>query len=113
VRLRFSPSRHDKPEHLRVGKPARFVALQYDAAATRHQRDVVELDDQHPAVVADKGDRVAALGLNADAGNRSLTQGQHLLAARVCATASSRQSRARRFRAATSTPPVGKSGLGR
>jgi len=43
--------------------PPDLLALQYDAAAARHRRDVVELNDQHPAVVADKGDSVAAFGL--------------------------------------------------
>src|SRR5262245_49243586 len=48
-------------EHLGVGKTALFIALQDDAAATGHQRDVVELDDQHFTVVADKRHSVAPL----------------------------------------------------
>src|SRR6202035_1817379 len=43
-------------EHLAIGETTRFVALHDDAAAARHQWDLVELDDQHLAVVADKGD---------------------------------------------------------
>src|SRR5437588_11649455 len=52
-------------EHLAIGEAARFVALQDDAAAARHQWDLVELYDQHLAVVADKSDRVTGLCLDA------------------------------------------------
>src|SRR6266404_1918966 len=59
---------------------ARFVALQDDTAAAGHQRDVIELDDQHFAVVADQGDGVAAFGLGADGGGSTPSRDQHLLA---------------------------------
>src|SRR6516225_3297079 len=65
---------------LGVGEAAGFVALQDDPASTRHQRDVVEFEDQHFAIVADKGDRIAELGLNAGPRDRALTWRQHLLA---------------------------------
>src|SRR5947209_12031711 len=52
-------------EHLATGETTRFVALQDDTSAACHQRDLVELYDQHFAVVADKGDGVADLRLHA------------------------------------------------
>src|SRR6516164_3920279 len=67
-------------EHLAVGEPARFVALQDDAAAARHQRDVVELDDQHLPVVADTGNGVAVFRSYAHARASTLARGQYLLA---------------------------------
>src|SRR5271165_3603433 len=67
-------------EHLGIGKPTRFVALQNNAAAARHERYVVELDDQHAAIVADKRDGVAAFGAQANPRDGALCRGQDLLA---------------------------------
>ena len=65
------------------------MPLQDDAAAARHLRDFGELDDQHPAVVADKGDRVAVSACDADRGAAPAAGVNTCLPARVCATASS------------------------
>src|SRR6516162_10404666 len=67
-------------EHSAIGEPARSIALQDDAAAARHQRDLVELDDQQLAVVAHQSDGVAAFRLHAVLSDRTLARGQYLLA---------------------------------
>jgi hypothetical protein len=56
-------------KHLAISEAARFVALQDDAAAARHQRDVVELQDQRLSVITDQCHRIAVFGLRADPGD--------------------------------------------
>ena len=50
------------------------MPLQDDAAAARHLRDFGEIDDQHAAVLADKGGRVAP-SRDADCGARAGCRG--------------------------------------
>jgi hypothetical protein len=56
-------------KHLAISEAARFVASQDDAAAARHQRDVVELQDQRLSVITDQCHRIAVFGLRADPGD--------------------------------------------
>src|SRR5207253_8217975 len=63
-----------RSEHLGVGKAAGTMPLQDDAAAARHLRNFGEIDDQHAAVLADKGGRVAP-SRDADCGARAECRG--------------------------------------
>src|SRR5262249_61086247 len=66
------------PECLGVGEPAGAVALQDDAAAARHNRDLVEIEDQHAAIVADQRDEIA-FGRHAEGGHYACGGGDELL----------------------------------
>src|ERR1051326_7085882 len=55
------------------------MPLQDDTTTAGHLRDFGELDDQHPAVLADKGGHIAR-GRDADSGARAGCRAQYLLA---------------------------------